>query len=180
MNKNEALIKSGDNKSLIMLNKKYLQIAKKKKYKDGEAICYIYIASTDIQAGNYDDARNMFNKAKYLLSESHNTIVKTLYFHYNGRYKDLIKLAKKNDSSFFMKCKEAYPELINNLLTRCPDLETSELIFCAMLKLNFTSKEIATYLFILPKSAQQRKSRIRKRLNISGEEDIYDFINSLG
>ncbi|WP_347218899.1 hypothetical protein [Chryseobacterium sp.] len=99
---------------------------------------------------------------------------------HDRRYEDLIKLIKKNDSSFFMKFKETYPELVHNLLVRCPDLETSELVFCAMLKLNFTSKEIATYLFILPKSAQQRKSRIRKRLNISSEEDIYDFINSLG
>lgn len=99
---------------------------------------------------------------------------------HDRRYEDLIKLAKKNDSSFLMKFKETYPDLVHHLLARCPDLESSELVFCAMLKLNFTSKEIATYLFILPKSAQQRKSRIRKRLNISSDEDIYDFINSLG
>lgn len=98
---------------------------------------------------------------------------------HNQTLQEVIELAKQNDSSFFLKFKEIYPNFINALLKINPDLENSELVFCAMLKLHFSSKEIASYTFVQPKSVQQKKYRIRKRLNIQGEEDIYDFFDSL-
>lgn len=93
--------------------------------------------------------------------------------------KEVTELVKKNDSSFLMKFKELYPEFINTLLKINPDLENSELAFCAMLKLHFSSKEIADYTFVQHRSVQQKKYRIRKRLNIPGDEDIYDFFDTV-
>jgi tetratricopeptide (TPR) repeat protein len=92
---------------------------------------------------------------------------------------EVIELAKRNDSSFLLKFKELYPDFIRALLKINPDLENSELTFCAMLKLRFSSKEIADYTFVQHKSVQQKKYRIRKRLNIPGETDIYDFFENL-
>lgn len=92
---------------------------------------------------------------------------------------EINELARKNDSSFLMKFKELYPDFINTLLKINPDLENSELAFCAMLKLHFSSKEIADYSFVQHRSVQQKKYRIRKRLNIPGEEDIYDFFDKI-
>ncbi|TZF93761.1 hypothetical protein FW781_18925 [Chryseobacterium panacisoli] len=92
---------------------------------------------------------------------------------------EVIELAKRNDSSFLLKFKELYPDFIKALLKINPDLENSELTFCAMLKLRFSSKEIADYTFVQHKSVQQKKYRIRKRLNILGETDIYDFFENL-
>ncbi|MGX5683075.1 tetratricopeptide repeat protein [Chryseobacterium cucumeris] len=92
---------------------------------------------------------------------------------------EVTELAKKNDSSFLLKFKELFPEFIKSLLAINPDLENSELSFCAMLKLRFSSKEIADYTFVQHKSVQQKKYRIRKRLNIPGETDIYDFFENL-
>jgi DNA-binding CsgD family transcriptional regulator len=48
-----------------------------------------------------------------------------------------------------------------------------------MLKLRFSSKEIANYTFVQHKSVQQKKYRIRKRLNIPAETDIYDFFENV-
>ncbi|MCS4304192.1 tetratricopeptide repeat protein [Chryseobacterium sp. BIGb0232] len=93
--------------------------------------------------------------------------------------KEVTELAKKNDSAFLMKFKELYPDFINALLKINPDLENSELAFCAMLKFHFSSKEIADYTFVQHRSVQQKKYRIRKRLNIPGEEDIYDFFDKI-
>lgn len=93
--------------------------------------------------------------------------------------KEVTELARKNDSSFLMKFKELYPDFISTLLKINPDLENSELAFCAMLKLHFSSKEIADYTFVQHRSVQQKKYRIRKRLNIPGEEDIYDFFDTI-
>lgn len=98
----------------------------------------------------------------------------------NKMLQEVIELAKKNDSSFLMKFKELDPEFISALLSINPDLENSELAFCAMLKLKFSSKEIADYTFVQHRSVQQKKYRIRKRLNIPGEEDIYAFFDKLG
>lgn len=92
---------------------------------------------------------------------------------------EVIELARRNDSSFLLKFKELYPGFIKALLDINPDLENSELAFCAMLKLRFSSKEIADYTFVQHKSVQQKKYRIRKRLNIPGETDIYDFFETL-
>ncbi|MCW1962528.1 tetratricopeptide repeat protein [Chryseobacterium viscerum] len=97
----------------------------------------------------------------------------------DNKQEEIIELGKKNDPEFLNRFKEAYPEFIDRLLTINPGLESSELIFCAMLKLHFTSKEIANYTLVQHRSVQQKKYRIRKKLNIPGETDIYHFFDTL-
>lgn len=92
---------------------------------------------------------------------------------------ELIELAKNNSPEFLNLFKEAYPEFIHKLLSINSGLENSELAFCAMLKLHFTSKEIANYTVIQHRTVQQKKYRIRKRLNIPTETDIYQFFDEL-
>ncbi|PIF45415.1 hypothetical protein CLU96_2420 [Chryseobacterium sp. 52] len=98
---------------------------------------------------------------------------------YQKKLQEVIELAKRNDSSFLMKFKELHPEFINRLLAINPDLENSEQAFCALLKLHFSSKEIADYTFVQHKSIQQKKYRIRKKLNIEGDQDIYEFFDHI-
>lgn len=98
----------------------------------------------------------------------------------NNRTQDgIMELAKNNDPEFLNRFKEVYPNFINRLLTINPNLEPSEVVFCAMLKLHFTSKEIANYTLVQHRSVQQKKYRIRKRLNIPTETDIYQFFDDL-
>lgn len=42
-----------------------------------------------------------------------------------------------------------------------------------------TTKEIATCIFVTPKAIQNRKNRIRKKLNIPSEFDIYKWFNEI-
>lgn len=97
----------------------------------------------------------------------------------DNKQEEVLELGKKNDPEFLNRFKEVYPEFIDQLLTINSNLETSELIFCAMLKLHFTSKEIASYTLVQHRSVQQKKYRIRKKLNIPGETDIYHFFDTL-
>ncbi|NML70819.1 hypothetical protein HHL23_13585 [Chryseobacterium sp. RP-3-3] len=92
---------------------------------------------------------------------------------------DLIILAQTNSPDFLLSFKEVYPEFIDRITSITPDLITSELVFCAYLKLNFSTKDIATYTFVTAKAIQNRKNRIRKRLNIPSDADIYIWINDL-
>ncbi|HIB8196972.1 TPA: hypothetical protein ACWX1L_003266 [Elizabethkingia anophelis] len=95
------------------------------------------------------------------------------------KHEEVVELAKKNDSTFLVKFQETYPEFIAKLQAINPELETSELAFSALIKLNFSSKEIAEYTYIQHASVQQRKRRLRKRLNIPSEVDLYQFFNEL-
>lgn len=98
---------------------------------------------------------------------------------HNTSQEDVIELARKNDPLFLDTFKKAYPGFIEKVLDLNPDLENSDLVFCAMLKLHFTSKEIASYTFVQPRSIQQKKYRLRKKLNIPTEIDTYQFFDSL-
>ncbi|QIY90273.1 tetratricopeptide repeat protein [Chryseobacterium gallinarum] len=95
------------------------------------------------------------------------------------KQEEIIELARKNDPEFLIRFREIYPEFIDKLLMINPDLENSELTFCAMLKLHFTSKEIASYTLVQHRTVQQKKYRIRKRLNIPAETDTYHFFDAL-
>ena len=66
-----------------------------------------------------------------------------------------------------------------NLSEQFPVLTQLDLNFCAMLKLNFSTKEIARYLNIKDSSVKRRKVRLKKKLNLSEEESLIAFIQSL-
>ncbi|CAI8813820.1 tetratricopeptide repeat protein [Chryseobacterium sp. IT-36CA2] len=92
---------------------------------------------------------------------------------------ELINLAKEDAPEITMKFKEAYPELNEKLLQIQPNLVNTEIAFCAYLKLNFTTKEIATFIGVTPRAVQIRKNRLRKKLNIPSDEDIYLWMDGL-
>lgn len=48
-----------------------------------------------------------------------------------------------------------------------------------MIWLGFSSKEIAQYTFVEHRSVQNKKNRLRKKLNISSDVDLYLFFKNL-
>lgn len=92
---------------------------------------------------------------------------------------EVLEMAKRNDPEFLSCFKKVYPGYIDKLLAINPTLENSEQVFCAMLKLHFTSKEIANYTLVQHRTIQQKKYRIRKKMNIPTETDIYQFFDDL-
>lgn len=92
---------------------------------------------------------------------------------------EIIRLAKDNSPRLLSKFKISNPDFFEKLATIQPNLQNSELIFCIYLKLNLTTKEIATYTYVTPKAIQNRKNRIRKKLNISSSVDIYKWFDEL-
>ncbi|WP_435414635.1 LuxR family transcriptional regulator [Polaribacter aestuariivivens] len=95
------------------------------------------------------------------------------------------KLIDKNlnstkDWNFF---KEAFNNADKDFLKRAkklhPDLTHNNLKFCAYLRLNLTSKEIAPLLNISVKSVEIRRYRLRKKLNLPHETNLTDYILSI-
>ena len=60
-----------------------------------------------------------------------------------------------------------------------PNLSIYDLRMCAYLKIGLNSKEIADIFQVLPSSINVSRYRLRKKLNLSQEEDLYEFLNSL-
>ncbi|PTT20965.1 hypothetical protein DBR28_20515 [Chryseobacterium sp. HMWF028] len=94
-------------------------------------------------------------------------------------FADLIVLAKNNDSSFFLKFNEFYPEFSKRLLEINPKLQVSELTFSALIFLHFSTKDIADNTFVTISAVQLRKNRLRKKLNIGSDVDLYLWMNEI-
>ncbi|NIJ44629.1 DNA-binding CsgD family transcriptional regulator [Wenyingzhuangia heitensis] len=69
------------------------------------------------------------------------------------------------DKDFVKKIKNLHPVLTSN-----------DLRLCAYLRLNLSSKEIAPLLNISPKSIEVKRYRLRKKMNLSGDQNLTDYI----
>ena len=105
--------------------------------------------------------------------------LKKIKLQVNESFEEIINLAKNNNPQFFKRFQEVYPEFINKLLEIKPKLQTSELTFCAYIFLNFSTKDIANYTFTSPKTVQNRKHHIRKKLQIPSDKDIYIWMKKI-
>jgi len=97
----------------------------------------------------------------------------------NQSYSALIEIVKSKNSALFPTFQEVFPDFSKKLLNISPKMVQSEIEFCALLKLNLSTKEIARYKFIEPKTVQNKKYRIRKKLNVPDNIDIYRWFESI-
>ncbi|SEF61547.1 regulatory protein, luxR family [Halpernia humi] len=86
--------------------------------------------------------------------------------------------AKSRDPNFYNKFQNFYPNFFKNLTKLNADLQKNELHILAFIYLNFETKEIAEILFLSPKTIQNKKYNIRKKLNIKSKEDIYIWLKT--
>jgi len=96
----------------------------------------------------------------------------------NDSFADLLELAKSNDSSFLSRFKEIYPNFYTKLTIQYPEMTSGQLRFCALLKLNFSTKEIAQFSNISVRSVEMKKSRLRKQLDIASDVDLNNWMMS--
>lgn len=116
-------------------------------------------------------------KRKQLIEKENETL--QLKNKVNDSFDEVITLAKKNSPEFVTRFIEVYPDFYNALLKVYPDINTENLKFCALLRLNFSTKDIEDYNFITVRAIQLRKNRLRKKLNIASTDDIYTWMNNL-
>ena len=110
----------------------------------------------------------------YIEKEKLNTIIqKTDKINFSG---ELYELAMSKNSLFITYFKSQFPDFFDNILAASPNLVSSELEICALLKLNLTTKEIATATNSTVKAIENKKYRIRRKLQISTETDINIYI----
>lgn len=75
-------------------------------------------------------------------------------------------------------------DIVNNNFTkklsaRFPDLSRQERMLCAYLKMNLSTKDIAPLLNISVRGVETMRYRIRKKMELSREDNLTDFLNNL-
>ncbi len=88
-----------------------------------------------------------------------------------------VNLSNNNDWTLF---KEAFNNadkgFLDKIKKKHPELTPNDLRFCAYLRLNLSSKEIAPLLNISTKSVETKRYRLRKRLNLNHDDGLVDYI----
>lgn len=90
---------------------------------------------------------------------------------HQDKRKDWIKF-----KAHFDKVHEGFFDKLNELST---ELTPKDIRFCAYIRMNLSSKEIAIMLGISHRTVQGIRSRVRRKLNLSSKEDIVKFLMNL-
>ncbi len=69
-----------------------------------------------------------------------------------------------------------HENFFRNLKKRYPELTANDLKFCAFLRLNLSSKEIASLMNISLKGVEAARYRIRKKIGLSSEDSLTSFL----
>lgn len=101
--------------------------------------------------------------------------------------KAIRKLHQQLDESFSDNSKaqiyhfidDNYSDFIERISRKYPDLLVSEKRICAMLLINFSTKEIAKVLNMSEQSVNNIRSKIRKKLGISESISISIFLKNI-
>ncbi len=83
------------------------------------------------------------------------------------------------DNTFEIQMDELHQEFFKKLKDRFPGLSSNDLRLCAYLRIGLNSKEIAEIMNIQPSSSYISRSRLRKKLKLKAEDDLYDFLNGI-
>ena len=74
---------------------------------------------------------------------------------------------------------KVHPGFFEQLNQRFPNLTQYDHRHCAYIRMNLTTKEISRLLNITPASVQRSRVRLKKKLSLSKEEPLLEFIRSL-
>lgn len=91
------------------------------------------------------------------------------------------KISKDNDTKsdwkiFEMHLEQVHEDFIKRLKDRYPELTSRELRLCVYLKMNMSSKEIATLMNISPRGVEISRYRVRKKLGLERAEGLSEIL----
>lgn len=80
---------------------------------------------------------------------------------------------------FDIRFKQVYNNFYENLNKKFPELTLNERKLCAFIRLDMTTKDIASVTFQNPESIDMARYRLRKKLNLSKDDNLNAFISSI-
>ena len=70
-----------------------------------------------------------------------------------------------------------HDNFMKRLRTKYPDLKNNEVLLCAYLKMNLSTKEIAPLLNISPRGVETMRYRLRKKFNLERDAGLTEFLS---
>ena len=110
---------------------------------------------------------NIAQKEKKIDTSIYNQIAKEIDFHHQ---------MEDDWEQFEVAFNDVHKGYIDQLKSNYPELTSNELRHCALLKLGLSIKETANLLGIAPPSVKVSRNRIKKKLKLSTEESLPNFL----
>ncbi|GEM_PF-1075540 len=85
----------------------------------------------------------------------------------------------KNRKELELKINQAQREFLHRLKSKFDRLTKTDLRLCSFILLDFSTKEIATFMNIEPSSVKMSRNRLRKKLNLPQNSDIKAFLDNV-
>lgn len=89
--------------------------------------------------------------------------------------RQLLKTSNERDN-FIINFESANPDFIRMLKEKHPNLSSSDIRFLSYIRMNMSTKDIASLININPESCKRRKIRISKKLGIESSANLYNYI----
>lgn len=83
------------------------------------------------------------------------------------------------DNTFFMQMDEVHQDFLKKLKEEYPYLTSQDMRMVTYIKSGMSVKEIADVMHVLPSSVYINRSRLRKKLNLNPDDDLFGFISQL-
>ncbi|MCF8359981.1 MAG: LuxR C-terminal-related transcriptional regulator [Prolixibacteraceae bacterium] len=84
--------------------------------------------------------------------------------------------ARDENEQQFLHFRKVHPRFFEILQAKYPFLSPNELKLCAYIKLNLSQKEIADILNVQPESVRKSKQRLRRKMGLSSDKDLYQLL----
>lgn len=85
----------------------------------------------------------------------------------------------KDWENFRVHFEQVHQSFFDKLVNLYPDLSPNDLKLCALIKLNLDTKETASILDISPESAKVARHRLRKKLNLTQDQNLAAFLSGI-
>lgn len=115
-------------------------------------------------------------KDKILEAQNNPSLAK---FKWNEIQKILDTYLKIDTNTFEIQIDELHQDFFKLLKQKYPSLSVYDMRLCIYLKIGLNSNEIAEILNVQPSSVYISRSRLRKKLNLTTEDDLHNFLNNL-
>lgn len=92
---------------------------------------------------------------------------------------ELTNHLKTENTTFELQMDELNQKFMKSLKAKFPDITTHDLRICLYIKTGMSSHEIANVMNVLPSSIYISRSRLRKKLGLSIDQDLFGFLSGL-
>jgi DNA-binding CsgD family transcriptional regulator len=166
----------------LILQKRSMRMHEKMKLEQQKIAFELELKSKELLIESLKDIS--IQQSKSSIKEDLDSVLKELPSEYSAKFKRLnTKLTASEPDAFLVDFQNrfvgVYEIFYEKLKQIAPDLTPNDMILCAMLRLNYTSKEIAYLTNRTVRTIENNRSVIRRKLHLDTEANLQQYILNL-